>query len=440
MLDPSLRYPRLTPNLREMIHGFSQGIQEASTPMHDFLASPDPNAMYNAMQIGSPILRDFYPHTQSPMPQTAYDQSDPAGERMTGACAEMNALFSNCYPQNPPEPGYRSDGNQDGGVMSLMSSPELQNGTTDATGSGGSGVSSTGGKSQRQEQSIEKTSGSQTSSQTPPPIDTSSCTPTSLHQNHLTKATQETVKREALSEGGDRPKRNVSGEEKQRMPSTRITGKSSSVSASVSVSASAPTSAPGVPVSAPHPQVQMNASAMMAANAAAMNPGMAGLVPFACAMPPTMGHMIPPPGTVHYQGRPMAFVTGANGPELIPMDMLAQATALQYGAAQAAVSRMMQPVAAQNSLPPRTSPAFEAIGGSRKRRRRQLLERSGCSEEQARQNRAHALSRLRQKKTLRSQQGKVRYACRKRIAMVRPRVNGRFATKEEVEECKRSNP
>lgn len=136
----------------------------------------------------------------------------------------------------------------------------------------------------------------------------------------------------------------------------------------------------------------------------------------------------------------MAFVAGAHGTELIPMDMLAQATALQYGAAaQAAVNRMMLPVVGSGSMPQRTAPApFEPVGGSRKKRRRQLLERSGCSEEQARQNRAHALKRLRQKKTLRSQQSTVRYACRKRIAMVRPRVNGRFATKEEVEECQKT--
>lgn len=136
----------------------------------------------------------------------------------------------------------------------------------------------------------------------------------------------------------------------------------------------------------------------------------------------------------------MAFVSGAHGTELIPMDMLAQATALQYGAAaQAAANRLLNPMGVPGGMPPRTvPPPFEPVGGSRKKRRRQLLERSGCTEEQARQNRAHALKRLRQKKTLRSQQNTVRYACRKRIAMVRPRVNGRFATKEEVEECQRA--
>lgn len=130
----------------------------------------------------------------------------------------------------------------------------------------------------------------------------------------------------------------------------------------------------------------------------------------------------------------MAFVPGAHGPELVPMDVLAQAT-LQYGAAQAAANRLLTPLAG----PGPAAPPFEPVGGSRKKRRRQLLERSGCTEEQARQNRAHALKRLRQKKTLRSQQSTVRYACRKRIAMVRPRVNGRFATKEEVEECQRAS-
>lgn len=132
----------------------------------------------------------------------------------------------------------------------------------------------------------------------------------------------------------------------------------------------------------------------------------------------------------------MAFVAGARGPELIPFDMLAQASAVQYGAAQAMqvgeVGGQMKNMAGANIA---TSHApYESAGNSRKKRRRQMLERSGCSEEQARENRARALKRLRQKKTVRSQSGTVRYACRKRIAMVRPRVNGRFATKEEVEQ------
>lgn len=79
----------------------------------------------------------------------------------------------------------------------------------------------------------------------------------------------------------------------------------------------------------------------------------------------------------------------------------------------------------------------DGLGSGRKKRRREMLERSGCSGEQARENRARALKRLREKKLVRSQATTVRYACRKRIAMVRPRVNGRFATKEEVEEERR---
>lgn len=74
---------------------------------------------------------------------------------------------------------------------------------------------------------------------------------------------------------------------------------------------------------------------------------------------------------------------------------------------------------------------------SRRKRRLLMLERTGCSEEQARENRARARQRLQQKKSARGQPLTVRYACRKRIAMVRPRVNGRFATKEEVEENNR---
>ena len=135
----------------------------------------------------------------------------------------------------------------------------------------------------------------------------------------------------------------------------------------------------------------------------------------------------------------MAFVAGAHGPELIPVEALAQATAFHYGAAQAAqaVSRMMHPMVGSNATPSQTTSPLEPVGGSRKKRRRQLLERSGCSEEESRENRARALKRLRHKKTLRSQNATVRYACRKRIAMVRPRVNGRFATKEEVEDVHR---
>ncbi|CDF32361.1 unnamed protein product [Chondrus crispus] len=361
-------------------------------------------------------------------------------EKMSAACAEMNALF--CNSMNPNDSGYRSDGNQQPGIISMMSSPELRNETGDASGSGGSGFSSSGSSQRRDGQ--KSSSGSQSSSQTPPPAETSSCTPTNSLPDESAKNEGEVAKSEALFEGSEKFKKTPSAGEKQKRPSTRTAGKpsyvSESVSGSVSGSVSAPISAASVPPPASHVQMQMKASAMMAANAAAMNPGMAGLLPFACAMPSPMGHMLPPPGAMHYQGRPVAFVTGANGTEIIPMDMFAQATALQYGAAaQAAMSRMMHPVAGQGPVPPRPAPHFEAIGGSRKRRRRQLLERSGCTEEQARQNRAHALTRLRQKKTLRSQQSKVRYACRKRIAMVRPRVNGRFATKEEVEECKRSN-
>jgi hypothetical protein len=74
---------------------------------------------------------------------------------------------------------------------------------------------------------------------------------------------------------------------------------------------------------------------------------------------------------------------------------------------------------------------------STKKRRRLLMERAGCSADEARRNRAAAIERLRVKKRLRSFDHKVRYACRKKIALVRPRINGRFATKEEVREAAR---
>lgn len=74
---------------------------------------------------------------------------------------------------------------------------------------------------------------------------------------------------------------------------------------------------------------------------------------------------------------------------------------------------------------------------SSKKRRRLAVDKAGCSAEQARRNRAAALERLRVKKSLRNYESKIRYACRKKIALVRPRINGRFATKEEVAEAKR---
>lgn len=74
---------------------------------------------------------------------------------------------------------------------------------------------------------------------------------------------------------------------------------------------------------------------------------------------------------------------------------------------------------------------------SSKKRRQLAVDRAGCSADQAKLNRAAALQRLRAKKNKRNFDYKIRYACRKRIALVRPRINGRFATKEEVAEAKR---
>jgi CCT motif len=74
---------------------------------------------------------------------------------------------------------------------------------------------------------------------------------------------------------------------------------------------------------------------------------------------------------------------------------------------------------------------------SSKKRRRLAMERAGCSAVQAKLNRAAAIQRLRAKKALRSYEYRVRYDCRKKIALVRPRINGRFATKDEVAEAKR---
>lgn len=74
---------------------------------------------------------------------------------------------------------------------------------------------------------------------------------------------------------------------------------------------------------------------------------------------------------------------------------------------------------------------------SSKKRRQLEVDRATCSADQSKRNRAAALERLRAKRRLRCFDYKVRYACRKRIALVRPRINGRFATKKEVAEAKR---
>ncbi len=58
--------------------------------------------------------------------------------------------------------------------------------------------------------------------------------------------------------------------------------------------------------------------------------------------------------------------------------------------------------------------------------------------ERARQCRAEALVRFRKKKAIRSFGRRVRYECRKRIATTRPRVNGRFAKKSDIEALQKS--
>lgn len=88
---------------------------------------------------------------------------------------------------------------------------------------------------------------------------------------------------------------------------------------------------------------------------------------------------------------------------------------------------------------PNTASQVSGEGANgRKRRRRAGVDDTVCSADQARRNRAKAMVRLKQKKAVRSYEKTVRYNVRKRIAMVRPRVNGRFATKREVEEWERN--
>eukprot|EP00172_Hildenbrandia_rubra_P002907 Plantae.Rhodophyta-Hildenbrandia_rubra.ctg41434.p1 GENE.Plantae.Rhodophyta-Hildenbrandia_rubra.ctg41434~~Plantae.Rhodophyta-Hildenbrandia_rubra.ctg41434.p1 ORF type:complete len:274 (-),score=68.30 Plantae.Rhodophyta-Hildenbrandia_rubra.ctg41434:767-1588(-) len=72
------------------------------------------------------------------------------------------------------------------------------------------------------------------------------------------------------------------------------------------------------------------------------------------------------------------------------------------------------------------------------KKRKKLTVPFECPALQAKKNRAAAIKRLRQKKLLRTFNTKVRYQCRKKIALHRPRVRGRFATKEEVEKASKA--
>lgn len=449
MVDPSaFRYPRLTPNLREMIQGFNQGAADSTTSMQDIFASPDPNAMYNGMQIGSPILRDFYtspsPMQGSTVPYDSPDIFTERAERISAAADEMNALFNNC-PTKSIDATCQEDPDQSGGVMSLMSSPELKEGGLDVSRSG---VSSSHQKKQPRTSYEQKSNqGSQSPSQTPPPVDEASWSPADspevVVKGNASKKRAQLVSTSASNQGKADQMRGKGVQETSQERSNVKKEASAAVSTAKSgaglMSAKAHRSGVSSDSATSGQQGVASGGPISAARAMAISAGMGGLIPFACAMP-GMGTMLQMPGALHYQGRPMAFVSGMHGAELIPVDMLAQATAMQYGAAvaQAAANQMMQSEGESEMTDQTTHAPFDVVGGSRKKRRRQLLERSGCSEEQARQNRAHALKRLRQKKTLRTQQSTVRYACRKRIAMVRPRVNGRFATKEEVKECQRT--
>ena len=74
--------------------------------------------------------------------------------------------------------------------------------------------------------------------------------------------------------------------------------------------------------------------------------------------------------------------------------------------------------------------------GSGGKRRKKVIVPHECPAVQAKKNRAEAIKRLKQKKLMRTFNKKVRYQCRKKIALHRPRVRGRFATKEEVERFK----
>lgn len=158
--------------------------------------------------------------------------------------------------------------------------------------------------------------------------------------------------------------------------------------------------------------------------------------PIAAAPPRSMPSMIPLPVPAGVAPRPLAWVNSAHGPALVPVDVLAQAGYAVLAAPARAPLRQSEPAGGPTPRPT-VSPAAPA-GGSRKRRRRMAAGDGPVSDEEARANRAKAMIRLKEKKSVRSYEKTVRYACRKKIAMVRPRVNGRFATKEEVEQFQRT--
>lgn len=730
LLDPSsATFPRLTPFLRDP-SSFLPGLSDSNVSMSDFLPSPDPAAMYNALTFSSPVIRDFSSHFQnpscdsstdrSPSPTTAVDQE----ARMSAAAAEINALF------NPQVPLLLSDENvlQRNSAppnTSNMSLPELRLSSSNFLSVLGPlapskamptqmshkpACSQTVKPSDKLNHTIQprtsnhlmkaKQSVSQTSSYTPPPDDAFTVSPSTSPEG-LDDQLKHGVK-QSISENPPKSKAELKYSGSKCQPPTTISCEKSSSSKSLrllsqakgasaiptrnsgthkninkakrvakrslpALTSTAPTlalgPAPNTSDSKPLPRVRSGSNVAQVSNAVgigavptgiaesmhapkigvtqqmsastsagipgsisdnaavfAMNQALAaGLLSYTY---PFSHPFLTTPEAMAYHGRPVNFVNGANGAQMIPMDLLTQATAIHYrnaiqaaqvayGAQHAAqvhaaqvhaaqvqaaqvhaahvqvaqaraahAARFVQaqasnvahvpkcaeasqetgavpkskfPQAGKASYPERTEntgdrtgglehatvanhiprpsgvskrsrpgsggragtsqqedknlapgvdsvmddgksepivdaamgnnkhnnnksrmelqsdecergsnqklygadgvdsdedvddecdsrPADETVNGlllsgsSQKTWQLQMMERSSRLEVQARENRARAKKRLQEKKSVRGQALTVRYACRKRIAMIRPRVNGRFATKEEVEE------
>lgn len=470
LTDPTARFSTLTPNLRDMINDFSQN------PVHtDILSSPDATTFYNALSSGSPAIRSLYgsqgiitpilsQHEANPfITDTAADRK----ARLAKVSDEMNALFGTPSLNEMHNPRNQREGTHET-VVSAMSSPDLYK-----------PQSSNDKITENEEKYDENFTQSETnsSSETPPPQENSgrslSISPQiKTSPNQKEKAKQKRLRTKPLTViEKPSPQHTEKGTKHSKKNGGKLT--TSSVGLNTATIHSKQLPLPTVTTLPPrHP------AGLPLPNGTPYNSAMLGLLPFTQGISPAMPQqLIAAPGALPFPGRSMAIVPGANGNEMIPLNMF-QATAMQYSAVQAvhaanaaraahavhaahaahaaqavqAIQAMhgakgtdlnasMHPFLQQmvhNNELSQSAAQLEPISGSRKKRRRQMLERSACSEEQARENRARALSRLRQKKTLQTQNSTVRYACRKRIAMVRPRVNGRFATKEEAEESRKT--
>lgn len=313
-------------------------------------------------------------------------------ERMASACAEMSSLFT-VYPPN-------MDGSNSGGAlgaiaaregtMSIMSSPEFPSssqGTATAT-TNSSDVNATQSSSGGVERTPSR-SRSVSPSDFMPPVQ-----PILKKETHHARESHQ-------SQDTENEKKHVSG-----------TGKPCPVESGAQTSTRTPGTHSGNAIRAPSPSVTSDARPVPVASS------VPGMMQFACTVQPGMPHhMFPTPGTVLYEGRPMVFVTSAHGTEMVPLDMLPQTPMASLLPSSSTKDSIAQ--SADEGVHRSTAVRVhtEANGRGRKKRRRQMLDQSECSAEEAQRNRARAMDRLREKKRMRNQSPLVRYACRKRIAV-----------------------